>query len=138
MSEPDDKSRSEHLLSKDALPRIEVPHRDSEPARKFRMPSKVGKDAHTGIEDGAHVAGKAPDKETTTRPTGKAGRRRRRSSTGRFRDRTLDWFRTGDALAEEEEIDGDYEPHGRPRVPLIAALVAGTIVLIGVVVWLLS
>lgn len=134
MSEPDDKSRSEHLLSKDALPRIEVPHRDSEPARKFRMPSKVGKDAHAGVDDDAPPGEAAKE----PRPTGKAGRRRRRSSTGRFRDRTLDWFRTGDALAEEEEIDGDYEPHGRPRVPLIAALVAGTIVLIGVVVWLLS
>ncbi len=136
MSEPEDKSRSEHLLSKDALPRIEVPHRDSEPARKFRMPSKVGKDAHTGIDGDAGPAPRAPDKDS--RPTGKGSRRRRRSSTGRFRDRTLDWFRTGDALAEEEEIDGDYEPHGRPRTALIAAIVAGAIVVIGVVVWLLS
>jgi len=138
MSEPDDKSRSERLLSKDALPQVKVPHRDSEPVRKFRMPSKVGKEPHTGIDDGAADSTKAADKEASSRPTGKASRRRRRRSTGRFRDRTLDWFRTGDALAEEEELDGDYEPHGRSRAPLIAALVAGAIVLIGVVTWLLS
>ncbi len=134
MSDTDDgKSRSEHLLSKDALPRIEVPHGDSAPVRKFRMPSKVGEAPHRGARS---PAGGTAEKET--RPTGKGNRRRRRPSTGRFRDRTLDWFRTGDALAEEEELEGDYEPAGRSRAPLIAALVAGTVVMVAFVVWLLS
>lgn len=127
----DDDKRSEHLLSDDAIPRVEVPKSESEGMRQFRLPSVLAKPVRPAGDTG---------ERTAVREDKAAGkkRRRRRPSTGRFRDRTLNWFKTGEALEGEEVIEGDYEPYAGRNWRLIGGAIAGAIVVLALIAWALS
>ena len=116
----DDPKRSHHLLSDQAIPKVVVPRSEVTAPRQFKLP--------TGVSE------PDPSQQPNRRAAGKP-----RAATGRVRDRTLNWFKTGDALEQAESIDGDYEPMRRlPSWPVMtAALLLGMVAVAGVM-WLVS
>jgi len=105
-------SRSDWLLSKDALPRIAVPDHPVQVVREFRLPTCIGKPARYGIAHGTPAPELCPD--------------------GKFRDRTLAWFSLGEERAKEECAEFDAAPPTRRRRALFAAAVASAGVLAAV------
>ena len=86
---------------------------------------------------GSAAADAVEGKAGHDRPTGKG---KRADSTMRFRDRTLDWFRTGDDLAERPESE-EYEseePLKGSRAIFVVAAIALLALVFGVVAWALS
>lgn len=61
--------------------------------------------------------------------------RRRRSSTGRFRDRTLNWFKTGDEIdPDAAPVSGEYAPAPDKRPSWVVPAIAGGVVAVVVIV----
>lgn len=121
----EDPDRSKKLLSKDAVPEVSVP--DSAPieAPAFRLPSAIGQPARppdaSGDAGGDHASGKAA--------------RRRRPSTGRFRDRTLNWFKSGDELdPDAAPASGEYAPAPVARPAWVVPAIAGGVVVVVLIV----
>ena len=99
---------SSWLLSDEARPAVEVPARDWQTVRRFRMPTCIGKPPHYGIAEGT------PPPQLV--------------SDGRFRDRTLAWFSVGEEQAIEE--CAEFEAVARPsrRLRRLAMGATGAIV----------
>jgi hypothetical protein len=61
--------------------------------------------------------------------------RRKRPSTGRFRDRTLNWFKTGDEIdPDAAPASGEYAPAPAKRPPWVVPAIAGGVVAVVIVV----
>jgi len=115
----DEKRRARALLSEGALPKIEIPRSGERQHREFKLPDKL----HNPVPS-------RPKKATDG--AGKPNRRRRGSSTGRFRDRTQGWFKKGEEL---EEGEGELEPPKRGHAGLFAAIGGGALVAVLVLIW---
>jgi hypothetical protein len=94
--EADGKERSRKLLSNDAVPRVAIPRSRRGPKREFKLPDEISapiprRASKVADDDGATDEG--PPK------------RRRRGSTGRFKERTLGWFKTGEELEGKDSVD---------------------------------
>lgn len=98
--------RAAFLLSKAALPVVEIPISPSHTPRPFRLPTVV-----RGGPDRAQVVAAA--------------------ASGRFQDRTLAWFNVGEGI--EETAETEYEDGGLSRARLWGAVAAATaVVMVGV------
>ncbi len=161
--------RSKRLLSRDALPVIEVPRSAPHQIREFRLPAglsgPIARPAPTrepgpaaseaaGAPDRAQPTdaeasgegrGKAEEKKERakaekkerakaeekkerakadekkertevagTERTEPGGKKKRADSTARFGDRTLEWLREGDELADEERAGASPDDEGEP------------------------
>lgn len=95
--------RAAFLLSKAALPVVEIPISPSHTPRPFRLPTVV-----RGGPDRAQVV-----------------------ASGRFQDRTLAWFDVGEGI--EETAEAEYEDGGLSRARLWGAVAAASaVVMVGV------
>lgn len=125
----DRKDRSRALLSDDALPKIEIPRSAAHRRRQFKLPEHLktpipmGRRAPAASKDGADAENQAP-------------KRRRRQSTGRFKERTLGWFQTGEELETREGIEpSELDPDPKSRTPLLIFVVGTTVVVAAALVW---
>ena len=126
----DDKVRSRKLLSQDAVPKVEIPRRRTREKRQFKLPDEISAPIpRRKAKSDADADAERPPK------------RRKRSSTARFKERTLGWFKTGEELEEMEtatpEQTGEKPPEPSSPLPMLV-IVGGAVALAVtiVVVWL--
>ncbi len=117
---PDDNDRSKSLLSKSALPKIEIPRSSERERREFKLPETL----HTPIPS---RSGKSPSKP-------KPSRRKRRTSTAKFRDRTQGWFKEGEALETPADDENTQEIY-RSSFPLVALLGGAALIAAAALIW---
>src|SRR5262245_30390420 len=101
MASNGEKDRSARLLSKEALPKIEVPRSPPPAVPQFAMPKAVSKPVK------APEPVPPPPKLPEPKPAPRA--EPRAQTDGRFKDRTLSWFAAGDQL-EHQAGDDREEP----------------------------
>jgi hypothetical protein len=158
MAKDPEKDRSARLLSKEALPKIDIPRAPPPAVPQFMLPKAAS--GPVKVPDAPPPpklpeapkpklpAPKPPEppKPAEEPPPIKIEGRRRRPSTGKFKDRTLGWFAIGDQMADkaakeaaedaaEAAADG-APPSVRARGPALAIALGAAAVLTLVVIWL--
>ncbi|HTM20389.1 MAG TPA: hypothetical protein VL172_07780 [Kofleriaceae bacterium] len=125
-----DKDRSTRLLGKAALPKIEVPRTAAPAVPQFAMPKSV---------TGPVAKIDPPPPPEPPKPAAPPARPRR-TTDGKFKDRTLGWFAIGDQMAEKKaEADDDHrEPAPEPerKAPVMAVALGVAALVAALVLWL--